>query len=181
MLGTLACTSQSIVDEDKVMLPMSLRQFQRAGEGAVGFGGELRFVMAHEVDKYDYSDHRDNAENDPSASTGKEPPGLCQVRELAAKRESRSTEKDRPDKRAHEAGKQIVPPRHAIGSGKDAGDRADARKELGTDTDNRPMFQEQVLAELDAWFGDPNVGAVTQEQPITEFCADQVAEYAPKK
>ena len=53
--------------------------------------------------------------------------------------------------------------------------------ELGNDHDHRPMPQEQILAELDARFGDPNVGAVTQQQPITEFRADHVAEHAAEK
>src|SRR5580704_10498751 len=83
MLGTLACTSQSIADEVAVIVLMSLGQFQRAGEGSFGLGGELRVMVADEVGEHDNGDHRNNAENDPSAPAGQEPPGFRQVRELA--------------------------------------------------------------------------------------------------
>ena len=55
------------------------------------------------------------------------------------------------------------------------------RNELGNDDDLPPCSQEQILAELDARFGDPDIGAVTQEQPIAEFCADHVADHAAEK
>jgi hypothetical protein len=41
------------------------------------------------------------------------------------------------------------------------------------------MFEEQILAKLDARLRNPHVGAVAQQQPIAELRADQIAEHAP--
>ena len=67
---------------------------------------------------------------------------------------------------------------HAIGSSKDAGDRAQNRYELSDENDLTAMSQEQILTEFDPAFGDPQIAAITQQEPIAEFTTDDIADHA---
>ena len=62
--------------------------------------------------------------------------------------------------------------------GKDPGDRAQDRYELSDEDDLAAMPQEQILTELDPAFGDPQIPAIVQQQPIAESTTDNIADHA---
>ncbi len=70
-----------------------------------------------------------------------------------------------------------MPPGHAVGAGENAGDGAHDRYELGDDDDGAAVLEEQILTELNAPFGDADIGPEPQQQPIAELRADQVADH----
>ena len=84
----------------------------------------------------------------------------------------------RPEKCADDIGQHEMGPGHAIGSGKDASDGAQNWYELSDENDLAAMPQEQILTELDAAFGDPQIAAIAQQQPIAEFTTYDIADHA---
>src|SRR5580704_13180129 len=180
MLGTLTCTSQSIVDQGAGCSGISRiigtsgagasRRLQRTRQGALGFRLELRLMAAHEVGGDDQDDDGGNNEDDHA------PAG--QPLDLPAQRIGGSAEEYRPGEGAEDIRQKELRPRHAIGAGHDAGDRAQDRDELGDDDDLSAVAQEQILAEFYPRLIDPDVAAVAQQQPIAEIAADQIAEGA---
>src|SRR5580704_7937994 len=176
-LGTLTCTSQSIVDQDAVTIlspghlskgiigeAKASRQLKRTRQGAFRLGGKLRFVSPDE----DCGQH----ERDQQAHRAEEDRGACKLLHLPSKEISRYPEERGPGTGADDVGHHEGIARHAIGSGKDAGERAQNRNELGDDNDFAAVAQKQVLAELNPRFGDANVAAVTKQQPVAEVAAN---------
>src|ERR1700692_4616654 len=99
MLGTLTCTSQSIVDQATGSSGIARiigtggagasRRLQRTRQGALGFRLELRLVAAHKVGGNDQDDDGGNDEDDHA------PAG--QALDLPAQRIGGNAEERRPD------------------------------------------------------------------------------------
>ena len=66
-----------------------------------------------------------------------------------------------PRKHPDGVAEEKLSPRHVIGSSQDAGNAAQHRDKAADGDDLAAVAQEQVLAELDAAFGDPQVEART--------------------
>src|SRR5580704_13621958 len=146
------------------------RRLQRTWQGALGLRLELRLMAAHEMGGDDQDDDGGNDQYNHA------PAG--EALDLPAQRIGGGAEEYRPGERTEDIGQEELRPRHAIGAGHDAGDRAQNRNELGDDDDLAAVAQEQILAELDPRFVDPDIAAVAQQQPIAEITADQIADAA---
>src|SRR5579863_377433 len=92
---------------------------------------------------------------------------------------SGEAEERRPRQRADDIGEHELPPRHAVGSGEDAGEAAQQRNEAGDENDLAAIAQEQIFAELDPAFGNSDIRTIPQQQPIAVFAADDVADHLP--
>src|SRR5215472_12484839 len=84
----------------------------------------------------------------------------------------------RPDTRTDGIGKQEIAPRHDIDARKKPSKRSQHWHELGYENDFAAMSQKQILSEFDPTFGEPNIPAVLQHQPIAEFTSYDVTDQA---
>src|SRR5580704_16615405 len=115
MLGTLTCTSQSIVDQDTASSGISRiigtsgagasRRLQRTRQGTLGFRLDLFLMAAHEDGGDDQDDDGGNDEDDHA------PAG--QPLDLPAQRIGGNAEEYRPGERAEDIGQQELRLRHA--------------------------------------------------------------------
>ena len=145
------------------------RRAWRPRQRPLGFGNKLRLMASDEEGAGREHDDHDGADDDHDRPGG--------VLHFVPEQVGGEPEHARPGKGADDVGEQKLRPRHAIGAGQQADDAAQHRHKAGDKDDHAAVAQEQILAELDAAFGDVQVRTEAQQQPITELSSDDEADH----